>query len=318
MNEILTTYREGLKKTEQKQFDKVLEQYPGLKPRYYHRVKEWIEADVKRSDSVKESMHRINDAIHDYMFTHMGFVREVEGFKIGDAFYIGASDANVHTIAEFIIRPDGVFVIDSEFVKSKITSYAVMIEMISHQPREVGPSHFAEVAKTKRIIDDVQMSTITSDISMFLEYYGRNNYDFNPVYQRDLVWTTEQKEAFIKAILVGNAEVRPTFITAPHSHRTSSQQFEVLDGKQRLSAIISFVRNEFSVDGYYFSDLNSADLSRFYRTPFIYTTVKYYSDKGWDMMTIQQKVELLLQINEYGQKVSDEHLEKIKKEYMDK
>ena len=35
-------------------------------------------------------------------------------------------------------------------------------------------------------------------------------------------------------------------------------------------------------------------------------------------MSIQQKVELFLQINEYGQKVSDEHLEKIKKEFMDK
>lgn len=310
MHEILVTYREGLKKSEQKQFDKVLEQYPELKPRYYQRVKEWIEADAKRSENVKESMHRVNDAIYDYMFTHMGFVREVGGFKIGDTFYMGASDANVRTIAEFIVRQDGVFVIDSEFVKNKTVGYVVMIEMISHEPKEVGASYFAEVAKTKRIIDEVQMSTITSDITMFLEYYGRDNFDFNPVYQRDLVWTTEQKEAFIKAILVGNAEVRPTFITVPHSQRTSSQQFEVLDGKQRLNAIISFVRNEFSVDGYYFSDLNSADLSRFYHTPFIYTTVKYYSDKGWDVMTIQQKVELFLQINEYGQKVSDKHLEK--------
>ena len=316
MNEILTTYREGLKKSEQKQFDKVLEQYPELKPRYYFRVKEWIEADAKRSENVKESMHRINDAIYGYMFTHMGFVQEAGGFKIGDTFYIGASDANVRTIAEFIVRPDGTFVIDNEFVSNKTVGYVLMIEMISHEPKEVGASYFAEVAKTKRIIDEVQMSTITSDIAMFLEYYGRDNYDFNPVYQRDLVWTTEQKEAFIKAILVGNAEVRPTFITPPHSHRASSKPFEALDGKQRLNAISSFVRDEFSVDGYYFSDLNCADLSRFYRVPFIYTTVKYYSDKGWDSMSTKQKVELFLQINEYGQKVSDEHLEKIKKEYM--
>lgn len=315
MSEILTTYIEGLKKLERKQFDKILEQYPSLKPRYYQRVKEWIDADTKRSFNVKESMHRINDTIYDYMFTHMGFVREVGGFKIGDTFYLGADNIKIHTIIEFVVRPDGVFVIDNSFVNSTIMNYT-MIEMISHQPKKTGLSYFAEAAKAKRIIDEVHMSTITSDISMFLEYYGRDNYDFNPVYQRDLVWTTKQKEEFIKAIMVGNAEVRPTFITPPHSHRASSKPFEVLDGKQRLNAIISFVRDEFSVDGYYFSDLNCADLSRFYRAPFIYTTVKYYSDKGWDVMSTKQKVELFLQINEYGQKVSDEHLEKIKKEYM--
>ena len=33
-------------------------------------------------------------------------------------------------------------------------------------------------------------------------------------------------------------------------------------------------------------------------------------------MTTQQKVELFLQINEYGQHVSEEHLSKIKKEYL--
>lgn len=34
-------------------------------------------------------------------------------------------------------------------------------------------------------------------------------------------------------------------------------------------------------------------------------------------MTLKQKLELFLQINEYGQKVSDEHLDKIKKQFIE-
>lgn len=33
-------------------------------------------------------------------------------------------------------------------------------------------------------------------------------------------------------------------------------------------------------------------------------------------MSLKQKVELFLQVNEYGQKVSDEHLAKIKEEFI--
>jgi len=51
--------------------------------------------------------------------------------------------------------------------------------------------------------------------------------------------------------------------------------------------------------------------------PFKYKKVKYYDKKkGFIEMTLKQKVELFLQINEYGQKVSDEHLAKIKEEFI--
>ena len=48
----------------------------------------------------------------------------------------------------------------------------------------------------------------------------------------------------------------------------------------------------------------------------VYTEIKYYDNKvGLAMMPTEQKIELFLQVNGYGQHVSDEHLEKIRKEY---
>lgn len=100
-----------------------------------------------------------------------------------------------------------------------------------------------------------------------------------------------------------------TSIGQPHS--------EVLDGKQRLNAVLDYVRGKFDIDGYYFKDLNYNDLQRFYNTKMVYRNIKYYDkQKGWSLMTTQQKVELFLQINEYGQHVSEEHLSKIKEEYL--
>ena len=45
----------------------------------------------------------------------------------------------------------------------------------------------------------------------------------------------------------------------------------------------------------------------------VYKEIKYYDHKvGLTNMPMQQKIELFLQVNGYGQHVSDEHLEKIK------
>ena len=98
--------------------------------------------------------------------------------------------------------------------------------------------------------------------------------------------------------------------------RYGSYEYEVLDGKQRLNAIISYIKDEFSVDGLFYSDLNSTDTQRLMNTPMVYTLVKYYNDNGQVQLSNEQKVELFLQVNQYGQHVSDEHLAHIKEQYL--
>lgn len=307
-------YYHSLKKMQQNRFLKVLDLYKKLQPRYYINVTFTITNNKKLSDPVRQEMQKYNNVIYNTLFEKLGFIKESHGFKIGDVFY---TEKEPHMIVEFQERQDGMFVIPEDF--NQPLASPIMIEQITHQPRPIEPeSYFHQLSKKDNMFDDFSITDITSDIGMFLYHYGNNEYNFNPEYQRDLVWSTEQKQAFMKALMIGNVELTPTFIAIPY-HKTSIGQphSEVLDGKQRLNAVLDYVRGKFDIDGYYFKDLNYNDLQRFYNTKMVYRNIKYYDkQKGWSLMTTQQKVELFLQINEYGQHVSDEHLSKIKEEYL--
>ena len=191
-------------------------------------------------------------------------------------------------------------------------------EYISKEKRH-GSGNKPYFAKLKEhsIFDDLHITEITADISNMLNEFTVETYEFNPVYQRNLVWSTEKKQAFVKKLLIGDVDLCPTLIAAPF--KESRREYEVLDVKQRMMAVIQFIQGQFPVEGFYYKDLSLGDVTRLMNSPFKYKLVKYYSKKDsrkLSEMTLKQKVELFLQINEYGQKVSDEHLEKIKKQFI--
>lgn len=306
-------YLKRLKKLEQKRFQKVLDLYPEeLRPLAQAKVKKEIENNKKLSDVAKKQMLQFNDYILERMFASKEFIEECRGFKIGDEVFVDDSK-NKRIIAEFIETNEGTFVI---FTNNSIINPPIMIEMISKEkrPDSDGKPYFAKL-KEHSIFDDLHITEITSDVNGMLYEFASGSYDFNPVYQRDLVWTTEKKQAFIKKLIIGDIDLCPTLIMPPF--KEGRCEFEVLDGKQRMMAVIQFIQGQFPVEGFYYKDLSSGDVSRLMNSPFKYKQVKYYDKNGLSEMSLKQKVELFLQINEYGQKVSDEHLAKIKKEFID-
>lgn len=306
-------YLKRLKKLEQKRFQKVLDLYPEeLRPLAQAKVKKEIENNKKLSDVAKKQMLQFNDYILERMFASKEFIEECRGFKIGDEVFVDDSK-NKRIIAEFIETDKGTFVI---FTNNSIINPPIMIEMISKEkrPDSDGKPYFAKL-KEHSIFDDLHITEITSDVNGMLYEFAADSYDFNPVYQRDLVWTTEKKQAFIKKLIIGDIDLCPTLIMPPF--KEGRCEFEVLDGKQRMMAVIQFIQGQFPVEGFYYKDLSSGDVSRLMNSPFKYKQVKYYDKNGLSEMSLKQKVELFLQINEYGQKVSDEHLAKIKKEFID-
>lgn len=300
------SYIEKLNKTESKQFQRVLELYPELRPRYYNQVKAKIVGDKKTSPKTQEKMLEFNDYIFESFFTSLGFIKEAGGFSISDkVFADGEKEEKI--ISEFIERGEDTFVIFEG--DRKVVDKPKMIQRIHKCKRNEGESVFLNF-KNKTLFDDLTVTTITSSLENFLDMYAEGEYDFDPEYQRGLVWTKEQKQAFIKALMIGKAEIQPIFIRNPKKREWG---LEVLDGKQRLTAILEYVRGEFEVEGFYYKDLNSSDIRIFNYTPMVYTEIKYYDNKvGLTAMPTEQKIELFLQVNGYGQHVSDEHLEKIK------
>lgn len=87
------------------------------------------------------------------------------------------------------------------------------------------------------------------------ELYLNGNLKVNRRYQRKLVWSIEEKQSFIDSLIKGYPI--PMILTS----KIGQEEYEVLDGLQRLNAITSFIEREFSLNGKYF-DVNSITLTQ--------------------------------------------------------
>lgn len=91
--------------------------------------------------------------------------------------------------------------------------------------------------------------------------YGNFNdrrYVVNRRYQRKLIWTIEEKQAFIDSIIKGFPV--PLILLAESTSREGND-LEIIDGMQRLDAVVSFIENKYSVSGSYF-DLNTMAVTK--------------------------------------------------------
>lgn len=70
-----------------------------------------------------------------------------------------------------------------------------------------------------------------------------SKYNLKPDYQRKRVWDNKRKSKLIESCLV-NVPIPPVFL-----YETEFNKYEVMDGLQRISTIISFYNNEFELEG---------------------------------------------------------------------
>lgn len=81
------------------------------------------------------------------------------------------------------------------------------------------------------------------------KWYKESKITINRKYQRKLVWSLKEKQAFIDTI-IKNYPV-PLFLVANTTENINGNVQdckEIIDGLQRIEAIISFINNEFKVD----------------------------------------------------------------------
>ncbi|WP_346815329.1 DUF262 domain-containing protein [Aeromonas hydrophila] len=82
------------------------------------------------------------------------------------------------------------------------------------------------------------------DISSIYQRIKRGSIDLRPDFQRDMVWNKSKKQGLIDTIL-RDWKFPPVFFVIT----TDNEMMEVLDGQQRLSAIVEFLENEIPIDG---------------------------------------------------------------------
>ena len=79
--------------------------------------------------------------------------------------------------------------------------------------------------------------------------FNERRYVVNRRYQRKLIWTIEEKQNFIDSII--NGFPVPLILLAESATREGND-LEIIDGMQRLDAIVSFIENRYPVAGTYF------------------------------------------------------------------
>lgn len=260
MNEIVQKYREGLTKLEVRRLDKVLAMYKVLRPRNYFRVVDDIAKDKKLTDEAKERLIGIATDIYDLMFTEGDYLKEYKGVTLGDVVHVDGRKYEV-MVTEFLVVDKGVFVVLGSSTAGLVDT--VMFELVRKKPRQTKGYELCKAKDKDSLMGNLKVTEITSEIRSFLAMYVENEYDFNPCYQRGLVWSLEQKQEFIGALFDGLAYVKPTFLFNGWS--SERKAYEVLDGKQRLHTIIEFVQGKFAVRGKYYADLSAED-TKFFMT----------------------------------------------------
>lgn len=120
---------------------------------------------------------------------------------------------------------------------------------------------------------NTELSIRGESIQVLYGGFLKKNYLVNRRYQRKLIWTVEEKKAFIDSIIQGYPV--PLILFAEISN-DGGKKFEIIDGMQRMNAIMSFIDQEFDINGKFFDLDTMAD-------------TKFLKDTG----KLEQKTEIL-------------------------
>ena len=102
---------------------------------------------------------------------------------------------------------------------------------------------------------DVPWHYLERTIKEHEEDYGLN---LDPDFQRGLVWTPDQRSAFIEYCLKGGTTARRIYFNCSGWNSIPNGEYVLVDGKQRLHAIRGFLRNEVPAFGHLFSEFTGA------------------------------------------------------------
>jgi len=151
----------------------------------------------------------------------------------------------------------------------------------------------------------------------------------DPMYQRDYVWSEEDKDSLIESIFdrvpIGSVLLtRHAGYNYPNDHTLRKYKtlagidvevevcndytISIVDGQQRLTTIVDFVMDNRPFKGQYFSQLNIKDIREFDNAPITYWLLKE------EETTQKETLRLFLQCNR-GVSQTPAHLQKIRDLY---
>lgn len=89
---------------------------------------------------------------------------------------------------------------------------------------------------------------------MIFEFINKHNFNINPDFQRDYVWDTKNKTKYIEHILKSGPSGKEIYFNHPGWMKDFEGEGVLVDGKQRINAVLEFLNNMIPAFGYYFDE----------------------------------------------------------------
>jgi hypothetical protein len=182
--------------------------------------------------------------------------------------------------------------------------YMAPLKRLQHSVLHVGAEPFIDSWRSR-----AQPALFTLETMLHMD--GKGHINFDPCvtaangtihhFQRGLVWTTAQKRDLIATVYEGGD------IGTLVMRQNKDGDYEVIDGKQRLTTLIEFVNDGFfDHHGNSFDGLSDSAQSKFkYRTRTTCLILPHTASSA-------DIISAFLSINDRGTKVSKAHIEKVK------
>jgi hypothetical protein len=167
----------------------------------------------------------------------------------------------------------------------------------------------------RKPLERIQMASNSYTVGHWV--HAKNLYDFDAPYQRGSVWDEDRKRSLISSLLQGiptGAVIlnkRP-FNSGPHLGA-------VVDGKQRIEAVLDFLEDRLEVPGSWFDaeslpdfkeNVRFSDLAPGFQSSFQYTTILPSMEASVE--TIEEEAEIFLRINQGGVAQEDSVMDRAK------
>jgi hypothetical protein len=226
-------------------------------------------------------------------------------FEIGEEVAIG-NLADVHILESC---ENGKFYLIEYSIKRKETSYASgkfeeKITLESGHKKYFAWTELRPINKTEESLiqnDNLRLSFTQQTISSLLHKVYHFGTDMDPDYQREYCWELEDKVALIDSIFRNIDIGKFVFV---HNDYSDEYLYEILDGKQRLRAILDFYENRFAYKGKYFNDLSKIDQHWF--TDYCVSVAEVLrSDK-------KEILNYFVMLNTTGKPIDTKHIDKVK------
>lgn len=144
-----------------------------------------------------------------------------------------------------------------------------LAENVSIETYEASPTSYAE---KRLLLEKTKIVKQTWSVQEIYQKIKSTKLILSPEYQRNSVWSVDKKTAFIESLFM-DILVPPIYVVeVPGNNMLEDSIYEVVDGKQRLTAIYEFLTNEYKLQSRsleYFTDLFSDKLFSDLQTDYI-------------------------------------------------